>query len=153
MTQHSDDPIKALKPFVGDWRMEATFPGAPPMDLGARATFEWLPDGRFLLERWELPVPEAPDGLAILGYHEDRGTCLQHYFDSRGVARVYEMSLADGVWTLSRTEPDFSSLEFSQRWTGTISPDGDTITGRREICHDGSTWETDFDLRYERVKG
>ena len=107
--------------------------------------------GRFLLQRWEVPVPEAPDGLAVIGFDEGRGTYLQHYFDSRGVARVYEVGFEDGVWTLSRTKPDFSPLEFRQRWTGTFSPDGNTITGRWEICHDGTTWEPDFDLRWERV--
>ena len=41
---------------------------------------------------------------------------LQRYFDSRGVARVYEMTIADRVWTLQRlaVAPDFS-----QRFTGT----------------------------------
>jgi hypothetical protein len=31
-----------------------------------------------------------------------------HYFDSRGLARIYEMTLDGGVWTFSRTAPDFS---------------------------------------------
>ena len=61
--------------------------------------------------------------------------CLQHYFDSRGVARVYKMSVEEGVWKLWRDEPDFSPLDFSQRFTGTFSADGTTIAGRWEICH------------------
>src|SRR3712207_9243921 len=61
--------------------------------------------------------------VAIMGYDEGRGTLLQHYFDSRGVARVYEMGLDDGVWTLSRTKPDFSPLRFWQRFSGRFSPD------------------------------
>ena len=150
MPSPSDDRMKALAPFLGEWSMVPTFVGAPP-DGGARATFEWMPGGRFLVERWEVPVPEAPDGLGVIGYHDDRGTYLQHYFDSRGVARVYELGFEDGVWTLTRTKPDFSSLEFRQRWTGTFSADGNTIAGRWEICHDGTTWELDFELRYERV--
>ncbi len=60
------------------------------------------------------------------------------------------MGFAGGVWTLERNEPDFSPLDFRQRWTGTFSPDGGTITGRWEIAH-GDDWETDFDLRYERA--
>ena len=69
-------------------------------------------------------MPEAPDGLAIIGFDEGRGTFLQHYFDSRGIARVYAMSLEDGVWTLWRDAPDFLTLEFAQRYTGTFSDDG-----------------------------
>ena len=101
------------------------------------------------MQRWEVPVPEAPDGIAVIGWHADRGTLLQHYFDNRGVARVYAMGFADGVWTLSRDEVDLSPLDFRQRWPGTL--DGDTITGAWEISHDGSTWEHDFELRYQRV--
>jgi len=97
------------------------------------------------------PLSGSARRLAVIGFHPDRGSYLQHYFDSRGVARVYEMGFADGVWTLSRSEPDFSPLDFRQRWTGTFSPDGNTIAGRWEICHDGVTWEHDFDLRYERI--
>lgn len=41
------------------------------------------------------------------------------------------MALDDGVWTLLGTEPDFSPLDFAQRFVGTISPDGTTIDARR----------------------
>jgi hypothetical protein len=34
---------------------------------------------------------------------------------------------------------------------GTFSNDGDTISGRWEICHDGTTREHDFDLTYRRA--
>lgn len=50
------------------------------------------------------------------------------------------------------TKADFSPLDFSQRFTGTFSDDGRTIQGRWETCHDGSTWEHDFDLVYRRVE-
>jgi Protein of unknown function (DUF1579) len=151
MAADTDHMMRRLEPFVGEWAMEAIMAGAPGGDLRARVTFEWLSGGRFLVERWEVPIPEVPDGIAVIGYDTERGMYLQHYFDSRGVARVYEMGFAGGAWTLSRAEADFSPLEFHQRWRGAFSPDGDTITGAWEICHDGTTWEHDFELRYERV--
>ncbi len=120
-------------------------------DVGARVKFEWLDGETFLIERWTVPVPEAPDGIALIGWDEGRGSLLQHYFDSRGVARVYTMTLADGVWTLERTEEDFSPLEFKQRFSGKFIDDGKTIEGAWEICHDGTTWEHDFGLIYRRV--
>jgi len=99
-----------------------------------------------------VPVPEARDGIAIIGADPaGEGRYLRHYFDSRGVARVYSMSLEDGVWTLWRDEPDFSPLDVRQRYTGTVSDDGRSITGASEICHDGSTWEDDFGLSYRKV--
>jgi hypothetical protein len=144
--------LEALTPLIGEWRLLAAMGEGQPADIGARATFEWLEGERFLVERWQVPVPEAPDGIAIIGPDPGgEGGYLQHYFDSRGVARVYRMSLEDGVWRLWRDEPDLSPLDFSQRFTGTFSDDGRTIAGRWEICHDGVTWEHDFDLTYLRV--
>jgi hypothetical protein len=58
-----------------------------------QVSFEWPPGGGFLVERWEVPFPDVPNGLAVIGFHPDRGSYLQHQFDSRGVARVYEMTL------------------------------------------------------------
>ena len=121
-------------------------------DLGARGTFEWMGDRAFVLERWTVPIAEAPDGLAIIGWDEGRGSFLQHYFDERGVARVYEMSFDDGVWRLERTKPDFSPFEFSERFTGTLSGDGTRIEGTWEISQDHKTCEKDFDPIYTRSR-
>ena len=145
-----DESRTQLERFIGEWTMRVEFPGAPPFE-GGRMVFEWMPGERFLIQRWEVPVPEAPDGLAIIGFDAGRGTLLQHYFDSRGIARVYTMSLEDGIWTLRRDTPDFSPLEFAQRFTGRFSDDGTEIVGRWEIAHDGATWEHDFDLTYLRI--
>lgn len=145
----------ALEPLVGEWSLAMVMPGEErPEDLpdiGARVTFEWMGERAFLLERWTVPVPEAPDGIALIGWDDGRGTFLQHYFDERGVARVYEMRFGDGIWTLARTTGDFSPFEFSQRWTGTVAEDGRRIAGTWEIAHDHETWEKDFDLIYTRV--
>jgi hypothetical protein len=152
MAQDAENPgIERLAVFVGEWSLVAEFRDVPPADVGARVVFEWMPGKRFLFERWEVPVPEAPDGIAIIGADpESEGNYLQHYFDSRGVARVYKMSFSDGVWKLWRDSPDFSPLNFSQRYTGTFSDAGRTISGCWEICHDGATWEHDFDLTYTK---
>jgi hypothetical protein len=115
--------------------------GAPQ----AETSFEWLEGRRFLVQRWHVDHPDAPDGIAIIGWDGERATYLQHYFDSRGVRRVYEMSLAAGVWKLRRT-----ALGFSQRFSGSFDESADTISGTWEKSTDGSTWEHDFDLTYMR---
>jgi hypothetical protein len=144
--------LAALAPLVGEWTVAARFPNQALGEVpGATTVFEWLPGERFLVQRWEVPVPEAPDGIAVIGFDEERGSLLQHYFDSRGVARVYEMTFVDRVWRLERTEADFSPLDFSQRYVGELSDDGRTIAGRWEIAHDRSTWELDFHLTYTRT--
>jgi hypothetical protein len=137
--------LQGLDAFVGEWTMEAPFaPG-----VTGRAVFEWVLGGRFLVERSE--VPGAPDGIAIVGLDRDGQAYTQHYFDSRGVARVYAMTFHDGVWTLLRDAPDFTPLDFWQRFTAEFSADGHTISGRWETSRDGSTWEHDFDLIYRKV--
>jgi hypothetical protein len=140
--------MERLNVFIGEWTLSASFAAAPEQDVG-RAVFEWTLERKFMLERSE--VPGAPDSLAVVGFDPNRAAYTQHYFDSRGIARVYAMGLRDGVWTLLRDSPDFTPLEFSQRFTGTFSSDGKSIRGRWETSRDGSTWEHDFDLRYTKV--
>jgi len=150
MTQRNE-ALAALDVLVGEWNMEARFEGVPPSDADAPVVFEWLTGGQFLVQRWSVPVPEAPDGIALIGRDPaTNGRYLQHYFDSRGVARVYRMTLEDGVWKLWRDEADFSPLDFRQRYAGTISDDGEAIVGAWEICHDGTTWEHDFELIFRK---
>ncbi len=135
-----------LGAFIGEWRMAVAIPDAPQ----GRVLFEWMPGEKFLIERWDIPHPDAPDGVAIMGYDEGRGTLLQHYFDSRGVARVYEMSLDEREWRLWRTSEDFSPLAFHQRFTGRFEDGGRTIAGAWETSRDGSVWEHDFELIHRR---
>ena len=143
--------MERLAPLVGRWRMETSF--APPGAVSAYAEFEWDLDGRFLLQRTEIDVPEAPDSLSVIAVDEASADGFrQHYFDSRGVVRVYAMTFDGETWELRRESPDFTPLTFAQRFVGTLSPDGATIEGRWETASPGSSsWERDFDLSYHRV--
>ena len=59
---------------------------------------------------------------------------------------MYEMSIGDREWRLwRRGEP------FDQRFSGIISEDGDTISGRWEKSEDGTSFTTDFELVYRRA--
>jgi len=137
-------PDARLEPLLGEWEVEGTHPIDPAMTVRGRTSFEWLDGQQFLVQRWTVDHPDFPDGIAILG--EGESGLAQHYFDSRGVARVYAMSLAGGVWELSRDHPGWS-----QRFLGKLSDDGRTIAGRWERCTDGSTWELDFRLTYTKA--
>ncbi|HMG63353.1 MAG TPA: hypothetical protein VK599_10440 [Streptosporangiaceae bacterium] len=46
-----------------------------------------------------MPVPDAPDSCCVVVAADD-GRYVQHYFDSRGVARLYVMTI-DGQWQSS----------------------------------------------------
>ena len=154
VTGNAPEARERLGVFVGEWILEVRFPGheqAPGEGPRARSRFEWALDGQFLLQRTEVPVPAAPDSLAIIGVDPQTGAYTQHYYDSRGVARLYAMSLAGRAWTLTRESADFSPLDFRQRFTGTFSPDGNTISGAWEKDLDGAGWEHDFALTYRRA--
>jgi hypothetical protein len=135
-----------LDVLVGQWTQQVTGHGDPTGTI----TFEWALGDTYLLQRSTLPPP-FPESLAVIAYDEYVGEFRQHYFDSRGVTRVYRMRMVGSQWTLWRTEPDFSELSFAQRYTGTIADDGRSVDGRWEQSRDeGKTWELDFELRLER---
>jgi hypothetical protein len=140
-----------LEPFVGRWTMEALFPGAEPTGPTGFSTFEWMLGRQFLLQRTEFSVPGPPPGVAIVGPDPDGTRFTQHYFDSRGVARLYSMTFDERVWTLQRDASDFTALLFRQRFVATFGDDGGSIDGSWERSHDGVTWEHDFELRYRRI--
>ncbi len=144
-----------LDALVGEWETEATHPYLPNTVIRGRATFEWLDGGRFLIWRASNDHPDVPNSIAILGCDAagDSGPssdspagCSMHYFDQRGVSRVYQFDAEPGVWRVWRDRPDFS-----QRYTYTISPDRTTIAGSGELSRDGVTWEQDLQITYRRL--
>lgn len=145
--------LDRLDVLVGRWQMEASFgpgyagPGTSAVTSRAGlTTFEWLPGKFFLTQRFVADDPAAPSGIAIIGAGEKPETWSQHYYDSRGVARVYHMSLGEGIWRIWREEPGFW-----QRYTGVLSADGATIKGAWEMSADGREWRHDFGLTYIRA--
>jgi hypothetical protein len=144
--------LDRLDALVGQWQMEASFqagyfgPDSPPVtDRGGTTTFEWLDGKFFLIQRFVVEHPAAPSGIAIIGLSTPE-VFAQHYYDSRGVARVYQMTLTDGGWKVWREAPGFW-----QRYTGTFSADGAVIRGAWEASADGSDWKHDFDLTYTKI--
>jgi hypothetical protein len=143
----AEQALKELEVLVGEWSQAAIPPGGEPWPGEARATFGWLEgsDNRLLVERSTVEMPEAPDGVCVIGCDAANGTYYQLYTDDRGVCRVYEMSIGNGEWKLWREgEP------FNQRFTAKISEDGNRIEGRWE-ADEGDGWKTDFDLIFTRV--
>ena len=142
-------PNKALEPLtvlVGSWSTTGTHPMVPGKTFHGRTSFAWMEGGAFLIMHSEIDEPEIPSAIAIFGSDDKTGECSMLYFDERGVSRRYEVSLANNVWKWWRNAPGFS-----QRLTGTISPDRRTIVGRGELSKDGVNWEGDLALTYTRL--
>jgi hypothetical protein len=143
--------LDRLRALAGEWNVEISSMSFHPDSSAVaswRISFEWLEGGIFLIQREETPGPEIPHGTWMIGPDDAAGTYCVLYYDSRGVSRIYQMSLSDDVWRVWRDFPGFS-----QRFIGTFSEDGNTIAVSWEKSLDGSKWEHDFDLTYTRVEG
>lgn len=138
--------LQRLEVLVGKWQSEVNMPEVSPTPLRADVTFEWIADNNFLVWKAGSPGGAFPVVHSFIGGDDsvERYTVL--YSDSRGVSRIYEMSLKHDTWKLWREAPGFS-----QRFTGNFSADGKTITAAWERSEDGSTWALDFNLTYTRV--
>jgi hypothetical protein len=132
--------------FIGRWETEGAHPMLSGEAIHGTSTFEWLDGRRFVIWRSHNDHPQIPDAITIIGVTD--GELCMHYFDQRGVYRVYATSVDRTTWRFWR---DARPPDFSQRYTSTFSDDGNTITGRGQLSHDGVTWEDDLDLTYHRV--
>jgi uncharacterized protein YndB with AHSA1/START domain len=149
-TLKSNPALDRLEVLVGDWNMElsnAAFLPNPSDTVNGIVSFEWVEAGAFLVMRIGDKPPSPPQAVWLIGRDESLPDYKVLYFDSRKVSRIYEMSFADGVWQMWRDAPGFS-----QRFQGTFSDDGNTITAYWEKSFDGSKWEHDFDLTYTKVR-
>jgi hypothetical protein len=145
MQQPTPNPqLEPLHTLVGEWTLEATHPAYPSTVVPGRTTFEWLAGEQFLIQRSRSDHPDFPDSIAVIGAQDD-GLAM-YYFDSRGVHRVYGMSLGDEELKFWRDAPGFS-----QRFTGTFGDDGDTIAGLWKLSRDDSTWDDDLEITFRRV--
>jgi hypothetical protein len=142
-SQHIDP--QEWQTFVGTWATEATHPMLPDAEIRGETTFEWLDGQRFLIQRSHYDHPEIPDAIAIIGVTGEQ--LSMHYFDSRGVHRIYAVSLMDRTLRFARNAPGFF-----QRLTHTVSDDGSTISGQGQLSRDGSNWEDDLAITYRRVR-
>lgn len=150
MSKHERSATRQrLDALVGKWKLEAVFPSEPPFTIQTDASFEWLDTEHFfLVYRAGSPGSEAPVAHCIIGADDTMDSYTMLYSDSRGVARLYQMSIQDGVWRQWRDDPSFY-----QRFSATFSEDGNRITGSWENSEDGINWKHDFALTYTRVEG
>ena len=151
-----DSTLASLDRLVGTWTTEATHPAMPGTVVHGTAEIEWLEGERFLIQRSRMDHPDFPDSISIIGYTEvDRERVAppaaevpqlsMHYYDSRGVFRVFQASVDDALWRFWRNAPGFS-----QRFTGTFADGGDTIVGRAQLCRDDANWADDLEITYRR---
>lgn len=134
--------LQPLAPLIGEWVVEVPqFPGQQ-----GHAVVEWLEGGAFLRFHADAPDP-APSATLLISRDDTTDIYTVFHYDSRGVSRVYEMSLQGSVWKIWRQAPGFH-----QRFAGTLSEDRNSIRAAWEKSADGMQWEHDFDLIYTRIQ-
>ncbi len=137
--------LQGWQRLVGTWATEATHPALPGTVVTGQATFEWLEDQQFLIQRSHYDHPEIPDAIAVTGIID--GNASMHYFDSRGVHRVFAVDIAAHSWRFWN-----DTRGFSQRVAHTLSDDDKGIRGQAELStDDGATWEHDLAITYRRI--
>jgi hypothetical protein len=120
----ADSPLERL---VGTWEFEPFVEGRSM--VRGRATFEWIEDGAFLLERWHADwtdpgwVENAPMSTqSLMGFDDTTFEVTQLYADDRGVFRIYHGSVTDDQWRLERAASDFR-----QPFVGAFRDNGRTL--------------------------
>ena len=139
--------LSGLGQLVGQWTTASTHPAVPNKVLAGKASFEWIEGGAFL--RWYLEVDEEgfPVGIGIFGSDDTTGELDMLFFDERTVSRKYTVSVEGNVVRWWRHVSGFS-----QRYSWTITDNGNTILGKGELSEDGETWGNDLDQTFTRVK-
>jgi hypothetical protein len=131
--------MSALDRLLGTWKVTMHH-SAMSEPITGRQRYERVLDGAFVLQQWTYDHPDFPDAMALLS--EDR----YHYFDVRGITRVFDLDFDEGGWSMIHLEEDFSQRH-TARFRG---PDAIESTG--EMSYDtGVTWQPLFEMSYQRV--
>ena len=147
--------MKGFEVLIGTWHGEGELPMDPPVKMSAEATIRRL--GEFIVFSSVGEPAELPDSISIIGGAPDGEPQPMHYFDSRGVKRLFMTMLDGSTWTIWRApDEDWNGPDgpgFNQRFIGEISDDGKTIAGRweRGLGDAGDAWEIDFPMTYVRT--
>jgi hypothetical protein len=143
-----------VKRLVGRWTTEATHPGLPGAIIKGSSGIEWLGGEQFLIYRSTYDHPDIPDSISIIG---DTDGLRMHYFDTRGVHRILEVTVTDAGWEMAmdRHAPggSFASPDapFSQRITYAFKDEDRTMSGKGMLSYDNVSWQDDLEITYRRV--
>ena len=129
----------ALDRLLGTWDLTMHHRTVAEPVTG-RQHYERVLDGAFVQLTWTYDHPDFPDALALLT------ETTMHYFDVRGVVRVFDVAFTDDGWSMVKHDPEFAQ-RFTARYVGT-----DAIETTGDYSEDqGTTWQQDFTMSLRRA--
>lgn len=89
--QTRTEMMERLGFFIGTWAVEVNHPQLQPNPIVGKTKFEWM-DETYIIQRTHIDKAEFPSSTIIYDWDSASGNYVQHYFDTRGVTRLYQMS-------------------------------------------------------------
>jgi len=98
-----DSALKRLDRFIGSWQMTGRMLGADADNISGRATFEWLPGGFFLQQRFTLDFAGIQiESLELVGYDPESGTFPSTVFSNLSPTPLpYRWEVGDEALTIT----------------------------------------------------
>lgn len=131
--------MAVLDELLGEWRLSMRHVAYSEPVAGTER-YERTLAGAFVLMRRTYEHPDFPNALALLSETH------AHYFDVRGVTRLFDMEMRIDGWKMVHLDE-----EFSQRYTARfVGPDEIECHGEASF-DSGARWQYDFDMTLLRA--
>lgn len=131
----------ALDFWLGDW--DCTWDGGR-----ATNSIDRILDGRVIRERFESHEPHRWSGTSMSAYETHSGTWRQTWVDSAGVYWHFVGELVGGNMAFATPEPVDEDQLYKRMIFHNLG--ADEFDWRWECSPDRDTWETRWQLHYER---
>src|SRR5262245_919382 len=112
-----DPRLEEFERFIGTWEMKGRTLDSEVDNVTARATFEYLPGGFFVAQRFKADFAGMPiESLEIIGYDPESGTFPSTVYASMAATPLaYRWELAGDDVTITTDE---LGATFRGRWNG-----------------------------------
>ena len=143
-----DPALRKLDRFVGTWEMKGRTLDSDVDNITARTTFEWLPGGHFLLQRFSADfVGMDIQSHEVIGYDPATGTFPSTVYSNMAPMPLPYRWAIDGDGLTIKAEA--LSATFHGRW----NEDGTVFSGgwRPDPGHEGDPGNVPYDISGSRA--
>jgi hypothetical protein len=145
-----DPALRKFDRFIGTWEMKGRTLSSDVDDVTARTTFEWLPGGHFLVQRFAADFMGMDiQSLEVIRYDPETGTFPSTVFANMvGTPLPYRWEIDDDEVTI---KAEAAGATFHGRW----SDDGTVFSGgwRPDPGHEDDPGNVPYDISGRRAPG